>query len=305
MAVAFAMILGCLPKNSLAAPKNNSLANEDNSLASGKPGSVGRAEQRSKKMSNSTKVSIGLTAGEIIWETVGCFFKIPTPGKGVARAVGWMFSDSKDKLKKKVNKPKKEVNKPITTIDELREAIRDFARIKKSNTTEEQKQIYKKIFKSLHKQYEKDKGELFRKFHENDENKFDKLGFGFKVISSNGNYWVNHGEKQDDKCVFIMKSVLSSDAAIRNILDENPQWKVLGDAAAKLKQEIVIGIGLHEDEYGPGYDKRLRGYISIGLKSDIEGNISNFTNGNFSIFDFTFYDKGQGINNLDELNNLK
>ena len=41
MAVAFAMILGCLPKNSLAAPKNNSLANEDNSLASGKPESVG------------------------------------------------------------------------------------------------------------------------------------------------------------------------------------------------------------------------------------------------------------------------
>ncbi len=42
IAVAFAMILGCLPKNSLAAPnEKNSSANEDNSLASGKPESVG------------------------------------------------------------------------------------------------------------------------------------------------------------------------------------------------------------------------------------------------------------------------
>ena len=49
MAVAFAMILGCLPKNSLAAPKNNSLANEDNSLASGKPESVGGRNRDLKK----------------------------------------------------------------------------------------------------------------------------------------------------------------------------------------------------------------------------------------------------------------
>lgn len=298
MAIAVAMVMGCLPRNSLAAPnEKSSSANEDNSLASKKPESVGGAEKRSKKMSNLDKASYGFAAVEVIWETIGWFSKIPTPGKGIAKAVEWIFSSNKPTLKKKIKKIKE-----IKTVDELREAIKDFAANKKSNTTEEQKQIYKKIFKSLYEQYKNDRGKLFRKFHENDENKFCKLGFGFKVISSNGNYWLNNGEKQDDKCVFIVKPGVVVDDTIRNILVENPQWKVLCDAATKLKQEIVIGIGLHEYRNGIAYMYRnLEGYINIGLKGDE----SCFEDNGFSIFDFTFYDQGKNINNLNELDNLK
>ena len=291
MAVAFAMILGCLPKNSLAAPKNNSLANEDNSLASGKPESVGGAEQRSKKMSNSTKIALGLITGEVTWETLGQILpELWTPGKKAFK----MFS------KKKTLKKKNKKNKKIKTVDELREAIRDFARTKKLNTNDEEIKAYKKMLAPVYKKYDDCKEDLFYYYHDKQEMERE----GFKVVSSVYGPWMQGNGTKDDYCVFMLKPGVD-DVQIRDFLNEIPQWKILCGAAAELKQEIVIGFGLHEDEYGPGYDKRLRGYISIGLKSDIEGNISNFTNGNFSIFDFTFYDKGKGINNLNELNNLK
>lgn len=254
-------------------------------------------------MSNLDKASYGFAAVEVIWETIGWFSKIPTPGKGVARAVDWMFPDSKDELNKKVNKPKKEVNKPITTIDELREAIKNFAATKKSNTNDEEIKAYKKVLAPVYKKYNNCNKKLFRNYYDEQEMEYE----GFKVVSSNGNYWIDQGGKQDDKCVFILKPGVAGDHLIRNVLNEIPQWKVLCDAAARLKKEIVIGIGLHEYRSGYNYMHRnLEGYINIGLKSDIENyNIYNFTNGNFSIFDFTFYDEEKKINNLNESNNLK
>ena len=150
---------------------------------------------------------------------------------------------------------------------------------------------------TIYAKYQECRKDLFFNFHDKNEVEHG----GFKVVSSVYGPWIEGEGTKNDYCVFILKPNVVIDAKIRNLLNEIPQWKVLCDAAAKLNQEIVIGFGLHEDEYTFEYHNRLQGYISIGLKSDSENfNISNFTNGNFSIFDYTFYDYGKKIDNVEE-----
>ncbi len=246
-------------------------------------------------MSNSTKVGIGLVTGEITWETLGWFFpKLLTPGKGVVKAVKWMFPNSKNPNPKDNPKLKKKI-KEIETVDELKEEIGSFVMVKASNASDEEKRIYKKLIGNVYNKYVSSNRKLFTNFHKDNNNReYD----GFRVISSNYSYWENNKENQDDKCVFIMRQGVSSDMQIRNLLDENPQWKVLCDAAERLQQKIVIEVGLHEYRNGFAHVYRnLEGYINIGLKGDK----SCFEDNGFSIFDFTFYNERLGINNLNEL----
>ena len=337
MAIAIAMVMGCLPKNSLAAPKNNSLANEDNSLAYEKLKSMMKTKQSSEKVSNFNRAIYGLTSFELIWETLGLVFKIPTPVKCVLKSLSNYpekeieaiheleeINKPKDKeikeideLKKRIgeleeinkinsneiNKLKnKEINKLKNKFVKLRNDIKKFAATKKSYTSNEQQQTYKKILASIYNEYNGCKRNLLSNYHQKGKKEYGRFRV---VISKCDPSGIGAGDR-DDYYLYMLNENDESYKQIKQSLITDDRWSALCCNAIELNQKIVIGVGLYHKYDTKVGKKLLQGCISIGLKSDIEGNISNFTNGNFSIFDFTFYDldKGKGINNLGELDKL-
>jgi hypothetical protein len=287
MAVAFAMILGCLPKNSLAAPKNNSLANEDNSLASGKPGSVGRAEQRSKKMSNSTKTLLGLGIGEVTWETLGWFLpKLWTPGKKAFK----MFSKKKTIPKKGIKKIKKE----------LRETIRKFVSAKNiSLPTVDEVKAFKEVMGNVYTRYANSNKELFNGFHKSGIREYN----GFRVIESDERYY-KYKTFKCDRCVYILTEG-DDYQKLLGYLNNIPGFEHLCENAKKFGEKIVVGCGMYDYEL-PFFGKSqsfLKSYFCLGLESDLANdNITNFSDEDYRFFEYILRkkDADEDIDNLEE-----
>ena len=260
MAIAIAMVMGCLPKNSLAAPKNNSLANEDNSLAYEKLKSMMKTKQSSEKVSNFNRAIYGLTSFELIWETLGLVFKIPTPVKCVLKSL----SNYPEKEIEAIHELE-EINKLKNKFVKLRNDIKKFAATKKSYTSNEQQQTYKKILASIYNEYNGCKRNLLSNYHQKGKKEYGRFRV---VISKCDPSGIGAGDR-DDYYLYMLNENDESYKQIKQYLITDDRWSALCCNAIELNQKIVIGVGLYHKYDTKVGKKLLQGCISIGLKSDI------------------------------------
>ena len=333
MAIAIAMIMGCLPKSSLAAPNGkNSSANEDNSLADEKLKSMMKTKQSSEKVSNFNRAIYDLASFELIWETLGLVFKIPTPVKGVLKSlsnypeeeieaiheveeinalnkkigelnkkigelkeINKIHNDELDKLKNK------EINEQKNKLVKLRKDIREFVETKKVYTSNEQQQTYKKILASIYEKYDRCKVNLVRNYFQNGYDECE----GFRIVGIKVDPLLTGIGDRSGRYLYMLDKNDESYKQIIQPLTTDEHWSALCYDAVKLSKKIAIGVGLCRKYDVESGINLLKGCIIIGLGSDIEDYFrNNKITGASSIFDFTLYDRKKGINNLDELNKL-